>query len=449
MVSTTHEEQMGLNSPAEPQTGDSKTSKCEDRILLVEDDKPTLRLERVILEEAGYLVEGVDSGEAALEFIAEEPPALVILDIGLPGMDGFTTCQRIRESSQVPVVMVTGSKTAGDQKQGKASGANGYVTKPFLTGKLVDLVGEIIAESTGYTDVAREWAEEDSKPVLIPSSELKTANTPAPSAPVLDVGEPKRQSASLTAGYRAQPDGDPPDGNQPDGNQPIDAALPWYSGESSAPAAEEEPGDNPEEAAFGWNSRYSQEQPSSLEDPDSEDSLPRDGGEPEYPKQHVKQPPPAGAVAFDQEKSSAASSLEEQPPGLGNKNGDDSAFSPPALTVEDLPETAPEDPAAADEPPDEPDCEQYEGTVRLIVSSSGPVKNLLSFVGELRQNTQLRLLRLVANQRSESMDIWLGLREPLQLITILGEIPGVSQVDALPDQGGDEEERRVTVAVGQ
>jgi hypothetical protein len=114
-----------------------------------------------------------------------------------------------------------------------------------------------------------------------------------------------------------------------------------------------------------------------------------------------------------------------------------------------LPETAPEDPAAADEPADEPDYEQYEGTVRLIVSSSGPVKNLLSFVGELRQNTQLRLLRLVANQRSESMDIWLGLREPLQLITILGEIPGVSQVTALPDPGGDEEERRITVEIGQ
>ena len=87
--------------------------------------------------------------------------------------------------------------------------------------------------------------------------------------------------------------------------------------------------------------------------------------------------------------------------------------------------------------------------MRLIVTSSGPVKNLLSFVGVLRQNTQLRLLRLVANQRSESMDIWLGLREPLQLITILGEIPGVSQVAALPNAGGDEKERHVTVAVGQ
>ena len=86
--------------------------------------------------------------------------------------------------------------------------------------------------------------------------------------------------------------------------------------------------------------------------------------------------------------------------------------------------------------------------MRLMVTSSGPVKNLLNFVGELRQNSQLRLLRLVASQRRESMDIWLGLREPLRLITVLGDISGVSQVAACPDQGGDEEEPCLTVAVG-
>ena len=439
MVSTTHEEQMGLNSPAEPHTRDSRTPKCGECILLVEDDAPTLRLERVILEEAGYLVEGVNSGEAALELIREEPPALVLLDIGLPGMDGFATCQRIRESSQVPVVMVTGSKTAADQKQGKTSGANGYVTKPFLTDKLVDMVGEIIAESAGYSEGAGGWEQEDSQPVPIPPSDPEMANTPAPSAPILDVKDPIAQSASLPA----------EDGDQPDRGQTNDSALAWHNDESPAPADEEEPEDHPTEASFGWNSQYSQEQQSPMEDPDSEDSPPRDGGEPEYPKQHVNQPAPASAVAFDQGNRSAASSLEGQPTGAVDKSEDDPASSPPAHPAGDLAETAREDPAPADEPPNELDNELYEGTVRLIVTSSGPVKNLLSFVGELRQNTQLRLLRLVANQRSESMNIWLGLREPLQLITILGEIPGVSQVAALPDPGGDEEERHVTVAVGQ
>ncbi len=71
-----------------------------------------------------------------------------------------------------------------------------------------------------------------------------------------------------------------------------------------------------------------------------------------------------------------------------------------ALPAGDLVETAHEDQAPADEPGDE----LYEGTVRLTVASSGPAKNLLSFLGELRQNTQLRLLRLVASQRSESIN---------------------------------------------
>ena len=440
MVSTTHEEQMRLNSPAGPSVGAPLTKKCGDSILLVEDDMPTLRLERVILEEAGYLVEGVDSGEAALELIAEQPPALVLLDIGLPGMDGFTTCRRIRESSQVPVVMVTGSKAAADQKLGTASGANSYVTKPFLTEKLVDLVGEIIAQSI-RSDGAGEREEEGSQPVPTSPPDPQMANAPAPNSSVLDVRDQPGESASLPAEDWAQPDG-----HQPGRDQPIDSALPWHTDDSPTPADEEEPEDDPTEVAVVWNSQYSQEQQSPLEDPDPEDSPPRYGGEPEntrpdYRGQNVNQPAPASAGAFDQGKSSAVSSLEEQPAEPADKSEDDSAFSPPALPDGD--------PVPPDEPPDEPNDELYEGTVRLTVTSSGPVKNLLNFVGELRQNTQLRLLRLVASQRSESMDIWLGLREPLHLITILGDIPGVSQVVALPDPGGDEAERRVTVAVGQ
>ena len=458
MISVTHEEQLGLNSPAEPHAGDSRTQKCGDSILLVEDDMPTLRLERVILEEAGYLVEGVACGEAALELIADEPPALVILDNGLPGMDGFTTCRRIREVSRVPVLMISGGKTTANRKQATASGANGYITKPFSTGKLVDLAAEIIAESAGYF-YAGQGEGEGSQPVdkSLSNSQLpEEDNAPAPSASVLDARDPIGESASLSAEDR----------NQPDGDQPIDSALSWRNEDSPArvldPVDEEEPEDDPTEVAVVWNSQYSQEQQSPLEDPDSEDSLPWYGGEPEYPRpghsgQDLNQPASPTTVAWDQRKTSAASSLEEQPNGPADKKEHDSAFSPSALPAEDLAENVHEDPIPADEPPEEPtaeppedlDAELYEGTVRLRVTSSGPVKNLLAFVGELRQNTQLRLLRLVASQRSESMDIWLGLREPLHLITILGDIPGVSRVAALPDPGEDEKERRVTVAIGQ
>ena len=435
MVSVTQEEQMGLNPPSEPHTGDSRTQECGDCIILVEDDMPTLRLERVILEEAGYLVQGVASGEAALEHIAEEPPALVILDNGLPGMDGFTTCRRIREFSQVPVVMVTGNKSAADRKRGKASGADAYVTKPFLADNLVDLVAEFITEPAEPS-----WEGESSLPVDTPRPAPQLAIAPAASTPVIDVRDPIEESASLPGEEAAQPDED----------QPIHPALPWHTNDSTAPVDEEEPEDDPTEVAVVWNSQDSPEQESPLEDPDSEDSLPWYGGEPEHPWQDGNQSAPASEVAFDQGKSSGAPIPEEQPvpeeqpAGPANKSEDDSALALPALPVEGLADTAQEDPA----PAEEPDPELYEGTVRLIVTSSGPVKNLLNFVGELRQNSQLRLLRLVATQRSESMDIWLGLREPLHLITVLGDIPGVSQAAALPDPDGDDE-RQVAVEVAQ
>ena len=155
---------MEQNSPAPHPVGASRNQKCGDCILLVEDDMPTLRLERVILEEAGYLVQGVGSGEAALDLIAEEPPALVILDIGLPGMDGFTTCQRIQEISQVPVVMITGGKAAAHRKKGTASGASGYITKPFSVDKLVDLVAEFIVESAGNSWEGRNYLSLEPSP---------------------------------------------------------------------------------------------------------------------------------------------------------------------------------------------------------------------------------------------------------------------------------------------
>ena len=386
MVSATQEEQMGLNSPAEPHTEDARNPHWGECILLVEDDMPTLRLERVILEEAGYFVEGVDSGEAALQLIAEEPPALIILDIGLPGMDGFATCRRIRESSQVPVVMVTGNKSAADQKQGAESGANGYITKPFLTTALVEMIGEIISQAAECANGAREGSQAMDNPLSGP----QPASAPAASAPEADVKEPIVESASLTAGDGAQPDGPQVDEDQSVEDRAVDSALPQHNDNAPTPIDEEEPGDGPTVAAPGLNSQPAQKQQSA----------------------------PVEAV-------------------------EDSLADPLAQSSGE-PDNVPQN-----ETQNETDDGLYEGTVRLTVVSSGPVKSLLSFVGELRQNPQLRLLRLIANQRSESMNIWLGLREPLDLITVLGDISEVSQVAALPDSDGDEEERRLSVAVGQ
>ena len=100
-------------------------------MLVVEDDPRVLRLEQLVLEKEGYTVVTAGSGEEALDTLAEITPSLIVLDIGLPGMDGFTTCRRIREFSQVSIIMVTARDFNEDKVNGLEIGADDYITKPF------------------------------------------------------------------------------------------------------------------------------------------------------------------------------------------------------------------------------------------------------------------------------------------------------------------------------
>ena len=116
--------------------GTAAAPRSKASILVVEDDLRLMRLERFILEEEGYSVAVAGSGEEALHGLEEHLPSLVLLDIGLPGMDGFDTCRRIREVSQVPIIMVTSRDTATDKVQGLEIGADDYITKPFMPDEL-------------------------------------------------------------------------------------------------------------------------------------------------------------------------------------------------------------------------------------------------------------------------------------------------------------------------
>ena len=83
-------------------------------VLVVDDDSRTRSLEKFVLEEEGFPVETVGSGEEALRALSDKHPSLVLLDVGLPGIDGFTTCQRIREVSRCPLSWLparTGTRT--------------------------------------------------------------------------------------------------------------------------------------------------------------------------------------------------------------------------------------------------------------------------------------------------------------------------------------------------
>ena len=239
-------------------------------VLVVDDDSRTRSLEKFVLEEEGFPVEMVGSGEEALEVFDKISPALVLLDVNMPGIDGFTTCQRIREISQVPIIMVTGESRDEDKVRGLELGADDYVTKPFST---VELAARVKAVLRRY-----------------------------------------------------------------DGGGILDA----------------------------------------VEDP------------------------------------------EPQP-------------------------TSPADPVDPAQPVDE---DLYEGTVRLVIVTAGYIRAMIHFVDELRNNQHFHLQRLVANQRREGMDIWLRLREPVTLKSILLEMEGVSGVTAPDAIDPDSSERQLQVLLG-
>src|SRR5687767_8075495 len=100
-------------------------------ILVVDDEPPIVRLVRSKLLADGYSVETAGSGEEAIAFLDHERPDLIILDLMMPGIDGFETLRRVRAKSQVPVILLTARSGDADVSRGFHSGADDYLTKPF------------------------------------------------------------------------------------------------------------------------------------------------------------------------------------------------------------------------------------------------------------------------------------------------------------------------------
>lgn len=127
-------------------------------ILVVDDEPRYIRLLRYNLESVGYRVLVAATGEEALEVAAGEHHDLVILDIRLPGIDGYEVCRRLREFSTVPIIMLTAKGEERDKVQGLRLGADDYVTKPFAAQELLARVEAVLrrsqfAESAGSQPV--------------------------------------------------------------------------------------------------------------------------------------------------------------------------------------------------------------------------------------------------------------------------------------------------------
>jgi DNA-binding response OmpR family regulator len=106
------------------------------RILTVEDDERIRTAVKMALEDEGWIVEEAETGELALEAFNRSPSDVVLIDIMLPGVDGFEVCRSIRRTSDVPIVMVTARADTHDVVAGLEAGADDYLTKPFAPKEL-------------------------------------------------------------------------------------------------------------------------------------------------------------------------------------------------------------------------------------------------------------------------------------------------------------------------
>jgi DNA-binding response OmpR family regulator len=106
------------------------------RVLLIEDDERIRAAMRMALEHEGHQVREAVSGEEALRGFAREPSDVVLIDLMLPGVDGFEVCRTLRRSSDVPIIMVSARADSHDVVAGLEAGADDYLTKPFVPKEL-------------------------------------------------------------------------------------------------------------------------------------------------------------------------------------------------------------------------------------------------------------------------------------------------------------------------
>ena len=117
------------------------------KILLVDDDPNIRQLVNLYLEKEGFEVAMADRGDEALKLFRESPPNLMLLDVMLPGMDGWQVCREVRKTSNIPIIMLTAKDETFDKVLGLELGADDYVVKPF---DMKELVARIKAVSRRF-----------------------------------------------------------------------------------------------------------------------------------------------------------------------------------------------------------------------------------------------------------------------------------------------------------
>lgn len=118
-----------------------------DRILVVDDEQRIIDLARMYIEQEGYQVESAIDGREALDKILADEPALIVLDLMMPELDGLEVCRQVRIQSDVPIIMLTARSDDIDKIVGLELGADDYLTKPFNPRELVARIKAILRRS--------------------------------------------------------------------------------------------------------------------------------------------------------------------------------------------------------------------------------------------------------------------------------------------------------------
>ena len=120
-------------------------------VLVVDDEPRILRFVRAELETAGYLVLTANNGIEALDLVNRESPDLVVLDVIMPGLDGFDVLKRLRSVSSIPVILLTARGSDADKVRGLDLGADDYLTKPFSPDELSARVRAVLRRTIGIS----------------------------------------------------------------------------------------------------------------------------------------------------------------------------------------------------------------------------------------------------------------------------------------------------------
>jgi DNA-binding response OmpR family regulator len=153
------------------------------KILAVEDDERIRSAVKLALEDEGWTVEEAASGEEGLDLFGRSPSDVVLIDIMLPGIDGFEVCRNIRRGSDVPIVMVTARADTHDIVAGLEAGADDYLTKPFAPKELSARIRALLrrAKSVGSGSAQLRFGDleifPDEGKVILAGAELHLTKT--------------------------------------------------------------------------------------------------------------------------------------------------------------------------------------------------------------------------------------------------------------------------------